>query len=349
MTIDAFQDMTFISEKKVAFRGTTRLLTVTPDEFFRLAGALQENETHIRAPMVFMDMSQSTEYEPLEQPKPPEPFYKRIDWTAVIVGVAVGAVVAIAVVTLFPGVIAAAGAALVAVPEIGVAAAGVGTLFGVSAETIAGIAFVDAIACAVASMASLATSDIQSGERHSIGEYIDEGIIGGLISVFTAGLLRGGGLVVKKGISTVWESGLLQSEAVQVRLGWFGEATNWTATRQKGTQQTYQVYQRTDINWNQTRTAGDKNFIGKTNAEAATKGLPPQLPDGNFATLHHIGQDSRGPLAEASTRYHGVGKYGQDTLHSQYGKNTPNPNYPIDRSKFGVDTREYWKWRAENR
>ena len=96
------------------------------------------------------------------------------------------------------------------------------------------------------------------------------------------------------------------------------------------------------------RTAGDKRFIGKTNADAAAKGLAPQLSDGNFATLHHIGQDSRGALAEASTRYHGVGKYGQDILHSQYGRSTPNPYYPIDRKKFGIDTREYWKWRVNN-
>lgn len=49
------------------------------------------------------------------------------------------------------------------------------------------------------------------------------------------------------------------------------------------------------------RTSGDKNFIGKTNAEAAGKGLSPQLSDGNFSTLHQIGQDSRGAIAEAST------------------------------------------------
>jgi hypothetical protein len=55
------------------------------------------------------------------------------------------------------------------------------------------------------------------------------------------------------------------------------------------------------------RTSGDKRFIGKTNEEAAKAGLPPQLSDGNFATLHHLGQNSRGPLVEASTRYHGVG------------------------------------------
>jgi hypothetical protein len=84
------------------------------------------------------------------------------------------------------------------------------------------------------------------------------------------------------------------------------------------------------------------------NREAANAGLPPQLSDSNFATLHHLGQDSRGPLVEASTIYHGVGKLGNNILHSQYGKNKPNPRYPIDRKSFANDTKEYWKWRVNN-
>lgn len=119
----------------------------------------------------------------------------------------------------------------------------------------------------------------------------------------------------------------------------FDSKSKWTATRPKGTQQTYEVFKRNDIDWNHVRTSGDKRFIGKTNAEAASSGLAPQLTDGGFATLHHIGQDSRGPLAEASTRYHGVGKYGQDILHSQFGKSKPNPSFPIDR-KNSMQTRE---------
>lgn len=109
------------------------------------------------------------------------------------------------------------------------------------------------------------------------------------------------------------------------------------------------MVQRNDINWSLTRNDGPSEFIGKTNAEAAAKGYAPQLSDDSFATLHHLGQDSRGGLAEASTRYHGVGKEGQDILHSLYGRNTPNPNFPIDRRAFSVDTREYWKWRVDNR
>lgn len=118
-----------------------------------------------------------------------------------------------------------------------------------------------------------------------------------------------------------------------------------------GTGITYKVFQRNDIDWEMVRSTGAKKGIGLTNVEAAEKyGLAPILDaDRNVATLHHIGQDSRGPIAEASTRYHGVGKYGQDILHSQYGRSTPNPYYPIDRKKFGIDTREYWKWRANNR
>ncbi len=61
-------------------------------------------------------------------------------------------------------------------------------------------------------------------------------------------------------------------------------------------------------------------FSGKTNAEASGSGLAQQLPDGEFAALHHIRQDSRSPLVEVSTRHHGVGKYVQDISRSQFGK-----------------------------
>jgi len=113
--------------------------------------------------------------------------------------------------------------------------------------------------------------------------------------------------------------------------------------------QTYDVRQRNDIDWNRKRLGPPKDAIGLTNQEAADRfGYTPELSDGNYLTLHHFGQDRRGPLAEASTRYHGIGKYGQEILHSQYGKRQPHPQYPIDRKKFDVDTREYIKWRASN-
>ncbi len=105
----------------------------------------------------------------------------------------------------------------------------------------------------------------------------------------------------------------------------------WSATRPAGTKYNYKVFQRSDINWNQIRTSRDKRFIGKSNLEAASKGLSPQLPDGNFATLHHLGQKAPGPLTEGSTRYHGVGKPGQDILHSQYGRSKPHPTMQPDR------------------
>ena len=128
----------------------------------------------------------------------------------------------------------------------------------------------------------------------------------------------------------------------------FTNRTQWSATRPRGTGQTYDVIQRNDIDWTRVRTDGPADFIGKTNAEAAAKGFSPQLADDSFSTLHHIGQDARGPLAEASTGYHGVGKSGQDALHSLYGRNMPHPDFPIDRRAFNVDTREYWKWRLNN-
>lgn len=123
----------------------------------------------------------------------------------------------------------------------------------------------------------------------------------------------------------------------------FDKNIRWKAPDQ-GTGQTYKVYQRNDIDWNMVRTGGDKRFIGKTNAEAARQaGLAPQLDNSNFSTLHHIGQNSQGPLVEAATRYHGIGKPGQHILHNQFGRNKPNPEFPIDRLKFELDTKKYWK------
>ena len=127
----------------------------------------------------------------------------------------------------------------------------------------------------------------------------------------------------------------------------FTKQTMWTAP--KGTQQTYKIYQRGDIDWNMVRTEGPPIYRGITNGEAAKRwGKAPQLSDGSMATLHHINQNGLGNLAEASTRYHGIGKNpGQNILHGLYGRSKPHPSNPVNRPKFDVDTAEYWKWRAD--
>jgi hypothetical protein len=117
----------------------------------------------------------------------------------------------------------------------------------------------------------------------------------------------------------------------------------WTAPT--GTGQTYKVWQRTDIDWTHVRTAGDKRYIGKTNAEAARAGFAPQLGDGYLATLHHINQDGLGNLVEASRKYHGFGKDGYSSLHGIWGKSRGHPTNPVDRPKFEKDTEAYWKSR----
>ena len=121
----------------------------------------------------------------------------------------------------------------------------------------------------------------------------------------------------------------------------------WTSST--GTGQTYKVWQRTDIDWNQIRAnpGGAKKFIGKTNAEAALAKLAPELPDGSLATLHHINQNGLGNLVEASTRYHGFGK-DYKTLHNIWGKNKSHPTNPVNRPKFDQDKGAYWKERFEN-
>lgn len=120
------------------------------------------------------------------------------------------------------------------------------------------------------------------------------------------------------------------------------------------TGRTYKVYQRKDIDWDQIRTAGDKRYIGKTNAEAALDGRPPQLPDGNFATLHHSQQDARGPLYEMSTNVHNISNAKEPPLHPFRGQQ--HPDFPLGRGKGSlreafqaVESPEYWRWRAAHR
>ena len=174
---------------------------------------------------------------------------------------------------------------------------------------------------------------------------------GALAVAPTAGFTVASSVVAANGLANAYKDGRMLAQSGSGGNGKLisDKPTKWTATRPKGTKQTYDVYQRNDIDWNRKRTAGSARFIGKTNAEAAQYGYAPQLSDGSFSTLHHLGQNSKGPLVEASTRYHGVSKYGQHPLHSTYGTNKPHPQNPIDRDKFGIDTREYWKWREQNR
>lgn len=124
----------------------------------------------------------------------------------------------------------------------------------------------------------------------------------------------------------------------------FTQKSLWTAP--SGTKQIYKVYQRNDIDWDQVRTAGDKRFIGKTNREAAQAGLPPQLFDGYFATLHHIGQNSKGALVEASTKYHSFkNQKAYSILHSQHGSKTKHPVNPVDHNLWKIEQPHYWRQR----
>lgn len=134
----------------------------------------------------------------------------------------------------------------------------------------------------------------------------------------------------------------------------FTKEIEWTVP--VGTKQTYKVWQRNDIDWSMVRTnpEGNKRFIGRTNAEAAKAGIAPELPNGYFATLHHIGQDSRGALVEASRHLHdfsGItlpnGKKSFDILHSVYGHRQPHPIFPVDHNVFKLDFAAYWKWRVQ--
>jgi hypothetical protein len=116
---------------------------------------------------------------------------------------------------------------------------------------------------------------------------------------------------------------------------------------------TYDVFQRGDIDWDMKRTAGDKKFIGKTNAEAARAGHAPQLNNGSFATLHHSQQNAAGPWFEASTQYHNIRNAKKPPLHPYRGKQHPfNPLGSGSGSRRNlfqeIESPEYWMWRASN-
>jgi hypothetical protein len=130
----------------------------------------------------------------------------------------------------------------------------------------------------------------------------------------------------------------------------FTKTVDFTPT----TGRTYKVFQRNDIAWDQVRTGGARDFIGKTNAEAAKAGLRPQLPDGSFATLHHSQQSAIGPWFEASTRYHNIRNAKKAPLHPWGGGQ--HPDYPLGRGPGSlreqfqtIESPEYWIWREANR
>ena len=97
------------------------------------------------------------------------------------------------------------------------------------------------------------------------------------------------------------------------------------------------------------RTSGDKRFIGKTNREAALVGHRPQLENGKFVTTHHVGQNAKGPIVEASTEFHDFSNpKAFNSLHSQHGKRKSHPNFPVNQTTWKKEQAEYWKWRIKN-
>jgi hypothetical protein len=117
----------------------------------------------------------------------------------------------------------------------------------------------------------------------------------------------------------------------------------------------YTVFQRNDIDWSLTRTAGSKEALGLSNLEAAALGHRPQLTVGTkpeFATLHHSQQSAQGPWFEASTRYHNIRNAKAAPLHPYEG--SQHPFYPLGsgpgsrRAEFqSIESPEYWQWRAK--
>ncbi|MTI83276.1 MAG: nuclease [Firmicutes bacterium] len=93
-----------------------------------------------------------------------------------------------------------------------------------------------------------------------------------------------------------------------------------------------EVFIRDDIDPNQT------DALGRTNLERMEQGLAPLDETGQSIELHHIRQNSEGPLVELKSVEH-EGNF--ELLHP----NLENP--PIDRGEFAKIRAEHWKARAE--
>ncbi|QDW49228.1 RHS repeat-associated core domain-containing protein [Burkholderia sp. KBS0801] len=108
----------------------------------------------------------------------------------------------------------------------------------------------------------------------------------------------------------------------------------------KGTGLAYTVFQQ-DIDW-------DMEHRGKTNLQRAMEGGAPfMMKDGvpQQMQLHHSRQQSTGPLFEVTTSTHRAASgAGREALHP-YG-NQKNPDFPVDRSAFDIDRKQYWQDRA---
>ena len=84
-------------------------------------------------------------------------------------------------------------------------------------------------------------------------------------------------------------------------------------------------------------------FGSSQNLEAAKQGYAPEMADGSSLNLHHLGQDSRGPLVEVLSTSHK--KYNKQ-LHQQFGYQKQNPDHPVDRATFDQERPKYWMDRA---
>ncbi|WP_341772886.1 HNH/ENDO VII family nuclease [Burkholderia ambifaria] len=108
----------------------------------------------------------------------------------------------------------------------------------------------------------------------------------------------------------------------------------------KGTGLAYTVFQQ-DIDW-------DMEHRGKTNLQRAMEGgVPFMMKDGvpQQMQLHHSRQQSTGPLFEVTTSTHRAASgAGREALHP-YG-NQKTPDFPVDRSAFDIDRKQYWQDRA---
>jgi hypothetical protein len=123
----------------------------------------------------------------------------------------------------------------------------------------------------------------------------------------------------------------------------FNREVEWTAPSERGTGQTYKVFQR-EIDW-------DFTHKGQTNLDRALNGGSPFIEiDGKPVQLHlhHSRQNAQGPLFELNAVTHMTLdiESGFKALHPFSPR--PHPDFPVNRPLFDtVDRPAYWTWRAQ--
>lgn len=103
------------------------------------------------------------------------------------------------------------------------------------------------------------------------------------------------------------------------------------------TGQMFRVFQRNDIDPNKIVGVSKRTGLLETNLDVMLRGGAPVTNSGEKVHLHHMGQNSYGPIVEISEGSH------RRHPHKLFGKNKPHPTNPVIRKDFNKVRKAYWR------